>query len=466
MANKNTKQKWTQKTRLASSERPSLKRVRSSSSDKEGKEGKEDKEEQGTMMYEKPTRTNEDKVKESARQMTRSASYPSLNEATATASAVDNTVVNVDPRPSPAIPEEPSPLSDTVMMAFYEKNKTQILKDLGLCDISSDITELKSSIDYQDEVILSLKMENEELKHRLAITEGELIRTQKQVASMSDSITDLTARSMKDNIIVKNLPEEKNEDMEKRITSFLKAELAISEEDMGHIRLDRVHRMGKYTSGRTRHTVVKLNSKGKDIVKRHLKNLGSECNIKVTDQIPPEVQEKRNKLWPMYSAAKQSGDKPQWIQDKLKIGSRTISAPLDKVRDINSDPIEAATKVKPKHTPVTSEEGSHFQGHSVDIATPDDVIPALKALAADTRVAGATHMIYAYRTGTDNHAVSNWHDDREWGAGRRIMNVLEKKGVYNKLICVTRWCGQKLLGGKRFDIIQSVAEKALNEPDL
>ena len=64
MANKNTKQKWTQKTRLASSERPSLKRVRSSSSDKEGKEGKEDKEEQGTMMYEKPTRTTREKVEE------------------------------------------------------------------------------------------------------------------------------------------------------------------------------------------------------------------------------------------------------------------------------------------------------------------------------------------------------------------------------------------------------------------
>ena len=59
--------------------------------------------------------------------------------------------------------------------------------------------------------------------------------------------------------------------------------------------------------------------------------------------------------------------------------------------------------------------GNHFQGHTVDIKNEDDVVPAMKALVADSRVSGAAHVMYAYKAGSSSYYISNWTDDGEWG---------------------------------------------------
>lgn len=212
-----------------------------------------------------------------------------------------------------------------------------------------------------------------------------------------------------------------------------------------------------------RYIVVKLNSRGKSIVMANIKYLRKESKLRITEQFPPEIHAGRDKLWPMFVEAKQQGKQTRWNQDQLQIDGRSIKPPTDKVTDINMDMTLTATKLKPKHTAVITREGSHFQGHVVHISSKDDVVPAIKALCADTRVAGATHVMYAYRVGTERYSIHNWEDDGEWGGARWIMEAISSRNVYNRLICVTRWYGGKHMGRARFETIKEMAITAIEE---
>ena len=352
--------------------------------------------------------------------------------------------------------------SNSRMADFYSSNRSAIAKDMGVCELWSAITELKGRLDLQDEEILELRSDNAELRRKIAISEGEVCRVNKELERLNDKVIELTSRSMRDNMIIKNIPEEKNENVSETIVKILTDVLQISEDDMKRISIDHAHRMGKFNTSRNRHVVVKFNTSGKSIIQRHLKNIPSDSTLKFADQIPQEIQQQRNKLWPQFIEAKNKGNSPRWNMGKLKVGSNMITASKDRITNINIDSTEAAMSLNPRHTEVRSEQDNHFQGHSVDIKNRDDVIPAIKALTADKRVAGASHVIYAYRLGDESRCISNWEDDQEWGAGRVVMNAIENNNVYNKLICVTRWSGPKHIGKRRFDLIKDAAEKAIN----
>ncbi|MGY6703157.1 YigZ family protein [Roseinatronobacter sp.] len=47
------------------------------------------------------------------------------------------------------------------------------------------------------------------------------------------------------------------------------------------------------------------------------------------------------------------------------------------------------------------------------------------------------------------------NDDGEAGAGMTILRMLEREGLHNHIIVVTRWYGGKHLGGDRFRHVQS-----------
>ncbi len=222
--------------------------------------------------------------------------------------------------------------------------------------------------------------------------------------------------------------------------------------EMTKIHIARAHRIGKSTKYRTRNIVIKLNSRGKSIIMKHLKNLDRGSTVKVVEQFTPEVHAKRDKLWPMYIEAKQQGKPARWNIDQLNMDGRTVRPPKDRNRDINMDTNDVAMKMKVKHIAMISKENNHFQAHTVQIASVDDVVPAIKAMCADSRVAGASHVMYAY----------NWEDDGEWGGARWIMGAIQQRKTYNQLVCVTRWFGGRNMGQARFDTIKELSNIAID----
>jgi putative IMPACT (imprinted ancient) family translation regulator len=133
------------------------------------------------------------------------------------------------------------------------------------------------------------------------------------------------------------------------------------------------------------------------------------------------------------------------------------------VKDINVDTTENAIQMKVGRSPPIEYEGNNFSGSKVSIQTPDDIIPALHAIYADTRIARASHNTYAYRlVSTTGSVVEHYEDDGEFGAGRRLLNLLKDNYIENTLVCATRWYGGKHIGPVRFDKIIQCASRVLN----
>ena len=355
-------------------------------------------------------------------------------------------------------------------------NKTQESEDLQKVNMntgsiidqvltSERFQNIVAQIEWQEDRIKALEEENKSLRKRIAVIEGSVTRTELTTNKLEERVVDLATRSMRDNIIVKNVTEangETSQDLEKKVVAIFKDVLKVKTDDLAQIKIERIHRVGKQVNGRSRNVVVKINPKGKDIVIQHIKNIPKDHKIRVTDQLPPETHAKREKLWPLFIEAKREGKQAKWRQDTLHIDGRPVRLSVDRNNDINLDTTEAAMKMTVRHTSIQSRDNTHFQGHIVDLASKDDVIPALKALRSDSRVAGATHCIYAYRVGTERLNTHNWEDDAEWGGGRCVMETIQKHNVYNKLICITQWCGARRLGQVRFDIIKELSESTLN----
>ncbi len=96
---------------------------------------------------------------------------------------------------------------------------------------------------------------------------------------------------------------------------------------------------------------------------------------------------------------------------------------------------------------VISDRGSRYAVSGGAVQTRADIDAFLKALKSNKKFAKATHNSWAALLSTDG-PVRN--DDGEAGAAAAILRMLEREGVTDHIIVVTRWFGGTQLGGDRF----------------
>jgi len=310
-------------------------------------------------------------------------------------------------------------------------------------------------------------------KDQLTITEGRLTRAEKELEDLREQQLRSEARSMRDNLVFYNVPEEGDqENTETTLRKFMKVEMKISDDDLNNvISFDRVHRIvdkdvkkNKDKKGKwIRPIVAKFtSSKGKETVMRHAKNLRKGMKFGVNDQLPREMDERKKQLMPQYKEAKAGNKRPKWSLDKLVIDKKVIEVERDRVKDIHLDTAEVAASMDIHHTQPMENNGSSFQGHSTKICSQDDVVPALHAIYADNKTARASHNIYAYRIQTGGGSlIEHYEDDRAWGAGRELLKLLRQHNITNRMVCVTRWNGASYLGRTRYDDILKAAKITL-----
>lgn len=111
---------------------------------------------------------------------------------------------------------------------------------------------------------------------------------------------------------------------------------------------------------------------------------------------------------------------------------------------------------------IVSDRGSRYAVTGAAVANAQDVAAFLKQLKRNKRYAKATHNTWAvlYSDGTP---VKN--DDGESGAGMVILRMLERAGLTDHVIVVTRWYGGKHLGGDRFRHVQTCVNAYLEALD-
>jgi hypothetical protein len=111
---------------------------------------------------------------------------------------------------------------------------------------------------------------------------------------------------------------------------------------------------------------------------------------------------------------------------------------------------------------------SVFQAHIAKINSKEEAMAVLQTLMSNTKIARATHRIYAYRTSVptkngQNLELNDCEDDGEVGAGIKLQHLLQIMKVDNVMVVVTRWYGGIHLGPDRFKHILNLARKAITD---
>ena len=121
---------------------------------------------------------------------------------------------------------------------------------------------------------------------------------------------------------------------------------------------------------------------------------------------------------------------------------------------------------KLQHTNEIVDKGSKFQGHKFTVLSANQAIAARNALYQNPELATATHIMYAYRFGTQGESVqSEFSDDSEIGGGKILMELLDDNETINTFISVTRIKKGPNIGPARFRHIQTCANDALSAID-
>ena len=187
-------------------------------------------------------------------------------------------------------------------------------------------------------------------KNSIEDTQNEIRSLQKENKSLRNEIADLQCRSMKDNLLFKQIAEIPNEDTENVVQSFIQNELNITEP----VAIEVAHRYGTSWRGGPRPIVVKFRSrKDKSKVQDSTKNLRG-TRYQIHKQFPKIINDRRRVLYPYYKLAKQMGKRASLNKDVLRIDGRSYtvdnidSCPIKPIeRSQTSDPPEMDTTAPP-----------------------------------------------------------------------------------------------------------------------
>ena len=100
---------------------------------------------------------------------------------------------------------------------------------------------------------------------------------------------------------------------------------------------------------------------------------------------------------------------------------------------------------------VVTDRGSKYAVSGLPVTSRAEIDAALKQLKRDKKFAKAIHNTWAALL-SDGTPLKG--DDGESGAGLVIVRMLEREGLTDHLIVVTRWYGGVKLGGDRFRRVQ------------
>ena len=172
--------------------------------------------------------------------------------------------------------------------------------------VENNVMEVKKSIEFAHAEIIDLKNETRKNKKWLNEAQARVDNLEETNRKLRDSVIDLKARSMRDNLLFFNIPEEENEDTTKMIHKLLEEKLEI--QDATHsIKIDRSHRLGKQhhnQRGKPRPIVAKFNFfQDREMIRKNAKKLRG-TKIGISEQFPEEIEETRRKLYPEMRKAK------------------------------------------------------------------------------------------------------------------------------------------------------------------
>jgi DNA repair ATPase RecN len=96
--------------------------------------------------------------------------------------------------------------------------------------VEQDVKDLKTSLEYGHLEVVDMKKEFEENKEVILEVQTKIKNLEETNRKLQDNITDLKARSMRDNLLFFNISEDENENTTETIHDILENQMGIEDE--------------------------------------------------------------------------------------------------------------------------------------------------------------------------------------------------------------------------------------------
>lgn len=153
-----------------------------------------------------------------------------------------------------------------------------VYSEMGLKACMAD-QEIKA--EKADGKMLFMSKECHAVKHDLGIVKGVLQRHDTQISTAEHKLTDITARSMAQNMIISGIIEHTDENCKFQVKDFLKNEMALDLDLCPEFKIKTEHRIGYASSKRTtpRPMVAKVNLPLKEAMIKNIEQLSGRTNV-------------------------------------------------------------------------------------------------------------------------------------------------------------------------------------------
>ena len=319
----------------------------------------------------------------------------------------------------------------------------------------------------------ALAEENKSLRHELDIAKGLIAKQDFEISALHNKVTQLTARSMRNNLMIGGLLEEDGEDPKETVREFLTEQMLL---EVNFDQIQAAHRLGRTMihKDRPRYMVVRLHPELKDLILSKKKTLKGKKNSQqrfysIKTQIPDEWEQQRKELNKAIQKAYEENENKDETQepDRIEVKNRTLY--------VNKVPHKKTMLLPPKvseifperpeqdkinrmklYTSTRKEEnGSSFIAHALKTQSFTEVRGGYVKLKQ--MYPHAPHILAAYII---NNNQGN-QDDREYGASVRILDEVTTQKITNLCVYIGREYEGAHIGPKSHTLIQNAAREAI-----
>ena len=326
-------------------------------------------------------------------------------------------------------------------------------------------TKYEEKLQQAEKKINNLQEENEVMR-------GIMCKHSEQLKVMNDRIAMLTAKSMEKNITISGLKELPKEDCRQVVIDFLKREVEIDAESS---EIYVAHRIGnkKHSSSKyDRLMIARCKPELKQRVFRNISNLKEKVNHNklpyyINKQLPDQIVEQNREIREIVKTQKVK-DAELPVKERAKIDVRRGEVFIDGERQekqmlpVEVDELfpdqqekEKQDKIKLFTSDTISEDKSTFVAYTYKTGQLHEVRRVYRKIRRSHP--NATHVVASYSLKNNR----GYQDDGEYGAGHRLLHLLESNYQPNVAVFVVRMYGGRHLGPKRFAIMSDVATEAL-----
>ena len=368
------------------------------------------------------------------------------------------------------------PVSMEDLMARFdalEASNEHVITTLGtnteaFTNLSQQATEVLKSSNTATASVGALTAENNQLKLQLNVVMNRQLRMEREFTKLKSTVLDIQTRQMRENIVIRNLSENRGENpfrivIDSFINDFKIPEeyVCTSQNPYGHIKIDIAHRIYGGGGPSPRPMVVKFENRySKDEVMSYCRNLRNS-NLSVTEQFPSEVRAKRAAQIPTLKENKINQKKVKMQVDTLYVDNKPVDPGFRKnplpnsVTHMNADLPEPAKSLR------ITENGSAFIGYASKVASLSEANTALQQIQAEDGMGTVTHISYAYSITGGGSQLQGNDDDGEYGLSSQLQEVIKSVGVENVLVAVARWHEGPNIGYRRFELANKAATSSI-----